>query len=350
MDEREVQSRMEKCMELESKLRRVLHTSKTYSDIMILHPLSKIGHDCGAIVMLGFDHTSKQLVVVKDYMHEDGEWKLPNTVTRQVDIYETLNLQEGMASCGASSCIQECLDVQIMKSQTRFIFKYYPMSFGSMMQKSTPHSFTFEKVIELLHAVYNLHNQYGIAHRDIKAQNICFTETTQLILIDFDTSIKCVSKHNNKPLMHPVIEEQHHSIICKTFPVCTLSTRAPEQFHAEMKGSEASYDAFAGDWWAVGCVIAQMYLGTELFAFEFNPTSISALERHYESMRLFSEEWVSNTFNSTHAMVKTLRRNVPQSEVIVLLKGLLDMKPSMREQAVLAFLNNAIVLERQKMH
>src|SRR6185295_16071024 len=140
MDERELQSRMEKCMELESKLRRVLRTPKIYSDIMILHPLSKIGHDCGAIVMLGFDHTSKQLVVVKDYMHEDGEWKLPSTVTRQVDIYETM--QEGMASCASSSCgpssyIQECLDVQIMKSQTRFIFKYYPMSFGNMMQKST---------------------------------------------------------------------------------------------------------------------------------------------------------------------------------------------------------------------
>ncbi len=286
-------------------------------DIVLLSHLANVSTDCGAIVMLAFDQIQTRFVVVKEYLHEDGAWQLPAHVVRQLQ-----------SSCKIHSshfhpkCLQPCIDIQITENRTHLIFPYYPLTFDALfgLNRKPPSSFVMEKAIELLHAVQTLHD-IGIAHRDIKGPNICVDERGRLILIDFDSSIAENLTHR------------------KTVPVCTLQTRAPEQIRAELVPDvKNSYDAKAGDWWAVGCVIAQMFLGNSLF----HVRATTQLKEYYEYICMFCAQ-LGQWKTSTHDVVKALRRCVG-NDTMVLLVGLLSLDPSKRHQEIVGFLFKQLTL------
>jgi serine/threonine protein kinase len=281
--------------------------------------------------MLGQDMVTQRAVVVKDYIHESEEWRLNKAIVRQFEIYAKTHGQKNM---------QECLDVQILSSRTRFVFRYYPLSFDNLMQRTVPCGFLWNKTIELVKAVLQLHS-LGIAHRDIKAYNICFDKRCGLVLIDFDSAI----------LQQQQAEEEKADMMLetttqnKTLPVCTLSTCAPEQFVAALQEPSGEYNAFAGDWWAVGCVIAQMFTQTELFAFTGTPALPAKLvEEHLKAMKTFSEAFCNDLYTTQHPQVKLLRRTIAHQTIIVLLQSLLSFDTDKRFAAVANFLENSIAL------
>jgi len=95
---------------------------------------------------------------------------------------------------------------------------------------------------QLISAVKHLHEQ-GVAHRDIKKENIRFTVNGSLVLFDFDTA--SFNNFTDEPV--------------DTWPVCTEATRAPELFQKH------PYDAKKLDMWSVGIVVASMFQENYLF-------------------------------------------------------------------------------------
>lgn len=282
--------------------------------LKILNPLSPIERDeCGAVVMRAFDQKTQELVVVKDYSLDGDDWVLPSMVLGQLDLYWRLR---------DVPSFQQCITIQLTATNARFVFPYYTLDFYQMLFQTTDGDFLLQKVHELIITVYNLHRQFHIAHRDIKAQNICFTNRTDLVLIDFDSALLC--------------EDTSEHVMTEAF--CTLTTRAPEQIRAELsiqaKVGDKTYDAFAGDWWAVGCVVAQCYLDRELFQFG----DVVDLEAHLEDIEEFVAEMQHNFMRSNHPLVTLLRQKVLHKKVIVLLKGLFQLRPQHRVKAVHTFL------------
>jgi len=305
-------ARAEACESIMTRLRTLItirQETEPLVDIVLLSHLANVSTDCGAIVMLAFDHKSSRFVVVKEYLHEEGPWNLPQHVIRQLQT--SVKLYELQAR---PRCLQPCIDVHISENVTHMIFPYYPLTFDALfgLNRKPPAAFVFEKAIELLHAVQILHES-EVAHRDIKAANICFDKRGRLVLIDFDSSVA----------------ENLQSR--KTVPVCTEQTRAPEQIRAELVETKTGYDAKAGDWWAAGCVIAQMYLGIPLFR------THKFLKDYYQDICMFCAQ-LAQWKNSIHEKVKALRRCV-SSEVMVLLCGILSLDPTKRHSHVLRFLS-----------
>ncbi len=101
----------EACGELVIYLRSLISEQRSNTqlvDIVLLSHLASVSTDCGAIVMLAFDHKKSRFVVVKEYLHEDGKWQLPKHVLRQLQT--SCRLYEASTSV---ACLQPCLDVQI---------------------------------------------------------------------------------------------------------------------------------------------------------------------------------------------------------------------------------------------
>jgi len=97
---------------------------------------------------------------------------------------------------------------------------------------------------QLCRALGYIHN-LGICHRDIKPQNLLIdTKNLQLRLCDFG-SAKILVSH-----------EQNVAYICSRY------YRAPELIFG------ATYYTTAIDIWSTGCVFAELFLGTPLFAGE----------------------------------------------------------------------------------
>ncbi len=238
-----IEERREFCNWLQSKIRNILKRSEP--DLLILHPISM----CNSDVCLAYDNTYNTLMVVKKIMHKEGSYIIPiNT------IYElTTFMKIGISTQNLCSL----KNIRISERCTDIITEFYPLSFNQLFHgRFTPLEFIEIKVKELIYAVKTLHS-LNIAHRDIKSSNICFRANSSLILLDFDSSSSSRERG--------------------TLPICTLNNRAPELIKMQYLHEESkTYDAFACDWWSVGCVIAEMFLGESLFKVtnETNPIDL----------------------------------------------------------------------------
>lgn len=119
------------------------------------------------------------------------------------------------------------------------VMDYYPISHHRFLEK--PFSDVAEALRTLVGAVAHAHS-LGIAHRDIKPDNIRFTRDGTLKLCDWD----CASHADCRP---PAL----------TNPVCTRSYRAPEVF------GSSDYDPFLLDAWSCGVVAVEFLTGENPF-------------------------------------------------------------------------------------
>ncbi len=194
---------------------------------------------CNSHVSMAYDLTFQTLVVVKKTIHNDGRFILPLNM-----IYELVTFL----------CIKDLdcknlpklLDINITEYCTDIICAFIPISFPLLFYLyQSPSEFIELKIKELISVVVLLHSK-NIAHRDIKSSNIRFTSKSKLILLDFDSTSQITRERT-------------------TLPMCTLNNRAPELIRLQYESKSNNYDAFACDWWSVGCVLAEMFLQTHLF-------------------------------------------------------------------------------------
>ena len=291
--------------------------------------------NAGAKVYLARDKVTHAFVVAKEYTHNDNAWDLPHPVLRQ--LYCSARFLESAKTNAAHqstlASVQQILDVSIEKNLTFVVFRYYPVVMNTIFHSKLHHdpSFIVETIDDLVLAVAAVHRA-GVAHRDIKFENICFDETSRIVLIDFDSGTQTVRQH-----------------LKKTLPVCTLFTRAPEQFIDVIRESKTNcYDAFAGDWWAVGCVIAQMLsTGQYLFDVTFDGYEHDFVAKIRQFCAEFDRCYKNNIRSSPNARVKHLMRTCTSRPLLTLLHGLLSLDPTLRAKAAHAYIDELLVHTKQ---
>lgn len=99
--------------------------------------------------------------------------------------------------------------VGIDSDSSILIIDHLPLSY--MQLRKSSQAFRVQRCLELVTAVREMH-RIGVAHMDVKIDNVRFTSSGQLVLIDFDS------------IAHLIPEEGKIT----TYPVCTYTTRAPE--------------------------------------------------------------------------------------------------------------------------
>lgn len=293
----------------------------------LLGNLSRASSDIlGALVWLARDRNTGRLVVVKQYAHAADAWNIPSSALRQLYCscrFLRAQLEHHNLQHAIRTNVQTLLDVQISETMTVMVFAYYPLMFEQVFPVHMQHdaSFKLGVINELMLAVQAMHDA-GVAHRDIKIQNIAFDETTHVVLIDFDSGAQTTPHETNTVLQR------------RTRPVCSLFTRPPEHFD---DAKCDVYDAFAGDWWSTGCVIAQLFLfGQHLFDVKTNDNAI------FKDIQDFCSEFdicfASNATTSRNTRVKSLMRAPMTLELRTLLHGLLHLNPDVRKAAASTYI------------
>ena len=292
----------------------------------------------GANVSLGRDKNSSKFVIIKQYLHNVNSWELPDGVIRQmqcsVRFLETQvdardsRVYHNHKSWTLKNCVQKILDLQISEHMTFIVFKYYPIMLNVVFQDKLHHdpNFIIETANDLVLATTTMHSA-GVTHRDIKLENISFNKRSRVVLIDFDSGAQTL----RTPLR-------------RTLPVCTLFTRPPEHFMDSLKeGKSDTYDPIAGDWWSVGCVIAQLFLsGQYLF-----PVRRDWHESEYlEEMRKFCAEfkacYTNQNQSSEYVRVKTLMRAQMPQDLRAFLVGVLSFDSEHRKVAAQSYITTLL--------
>ncbi len=275
------------CLWLQTKLN-IISTDLTH-----LKPIND--NSCNSFVSLAYENNTNTLVIVKKIMHHEGEYILPLNIVYELATYKTIQDIN-------SNHLPKLININITPFCTNIISEFIPISFSLLFEgyPQSPSEFIELKINELIKIVHTLHSK-NIAHRDIKSNNIRFQKDSTLVLIDFDSASPTKTR--------------------TSLPICTLNTRAPELIQLQYESIEIFYDAFACDWWSVGCILAEMFLGHSLFDVtnETHPTIVlCAIQNFCE--KLHSEKGV-----------EPLKRRMP-SKLYLLLQNLLQIDPKIRVQ------------------
>ncbi|KAE8241583.1 hypothetical protein A4X13_0g7349 [Tilletia indica] len=151
------------------------------------------------------------------------------------------------------SSIVQLLDVCYTTSKIDIIMPIYQDSLFDLLQDSGGRELRFGRARELtrqlIEAVSHVHKQ-GFVHLDIKPGNIMIAEDGRLKLGDFGLAVRVGSSREVETL----------GTYGYAAPECLLGSRRP---------------TFANDVWSTGCVVAEMFTGQPLFAFD---TAANALQ------------------------------------------------------------------------
>lgn len=166
----------------------------------------------------------------------DGEG-LPNTAIREISLLRDLE---------ESPHIVKLLDILWDGSKVYLVMEYLDLDLAqylAMREMPLPSEMTRNFLWQLLQGVAAAHSK-RVIHRDLKPQNILIDRTTNTLKVaDFGLA-RTYSIGNTRPYTHEVV---------------TLLYRAPEL----LLGSPI-YSAPV-DMWSVGCIFAEMVLGSPLF-------------------------------------------------------------------------------------
>jgi len=154
-----------------------------------------LGEGASSKVLLGYDGSGRK-VAIKCIPNLKGI-KISERIQREVETLHYLQQQPGYA---VSHCTQ-LLDVFEDEESILMVFEYKPGNLHEYIKKQRSLSEAVAKQIckQLVQAVRFLHT-HGVAHRDIKIENILFDETTlEVTLCDFGfaTSFASDAKSND---------------------------------------------------------------------------------------------------------------------------------------------------------
>jgi len=174
-------------------------------------------------------------------------------------------------------------------------------------------------IYQLLKALLFIHSS-GIVHRDIKPENLLLNTSCQLKVADFGLarSLQCEGDASNYPM---------------TEYIATRWYRAPEIVLGSTVYSKAV------DMWAVGCIIAELYIGRPLFP---GKSTVDQINRIMEITGRPTEQQVDEIFggSSAHLLLEKVSRTMTRSiesllpnaneDAIDLVKRLLQFCPKDR--------------------
>ena len=179
-----------------------------------------------------------RLVVVKEHVFAAGSFLLTSNVLYELCTLLYMRLARATAFADVTRCLPNLLQIDTARNSLRIVMEHLPMSVEDVCDRRLPIPFLTHIFWQLANVVERLHS-LDMCHRDIKPANIRFRADGTPVLIDYDSCIllaKC---------------ERY----ADTFPICTLSARAPELLVSDAPGS---YDAKALDVFSLGLTFIYM--------------------------------------------------------------------------------------------
>ena len=179
------------------------------------------------------------------------------------------------------------------------IYRYCPFSVIDIYIKQPSRNIIVNHMLQLCCAVKYLHHN-GIAHRDIKVDNIRINSMNDMVLIDYDSS-----KH---------IQSAEDANISCTLPMYTICNRPPEIINNN------HYDIYKSDIWALGCVFAALCNnGRYVFTGNTEISMKKAIDDAMEGSEVLTQSYVLNKLC-----------NVLPGDGVKLLQHMMHMNPTMR--------------------
>jgi len=132
--------------------------------------------------------------------------------------------------------IARLLQVQVQDSCVDLYYEYIEDPLRLYRRRSRRQQ--QQVVIGLVRGLHCLHS-LGIAHRDLKPDNLHVTADGYGVILDVGSAGLGKARHTN--------------------PICTITHRSPEMLQAEVDGVAMEYDGKCLDIWSLGVVILQLY-------------------------------------------------------------------------------------------
>ncbi|CAI4225530.1 unnamed protein product [Auanema sp. JU1783] len=280
-----------------------------------------IGAGAFGIVCEAVESTSKQKFAIKKIGHASATPTLARRTLREIRVLRYINhdniirLDEIFRTPGP-------LGTDVFMVMELMDGSLHQVIYGEPIEDTLVAHF----LLQILLGLRYLHSA-GIAHRDLKPSNLLVNKDCTLKIADFGMA-KLAEKHH--------IDEVEEHCFYMTQHVATLPYRAPELLFVMSQHSTAV------DMWAVGCILAEMFLRRELFSgrsvsvqIKIILNMLGAPENHIieqikcERTRKSIENYSDSTCRSWSEIMKTNDRIVPK-KALDLLSQLCEMDPSHR--------------------
>jgi serine/threonine protein kinase len=250
-----------------------------------INQLSSIGHGNMSVLLTTYKGT---LVAVKQQLFHRGSWEVSSHV-----VHEFI----AMKKTGHYAWCPTILFRTLTEDMFQIGMEYIPISMRQMVHFGNRNiDFIRTIMIQLLRALSDLHS-IGLAHRDVKPDNIRFRADGALVLIDYDS---CEAFEG--PGVH------------RTKLVCTPLYRDPYLFQPD--ADITTYDYTKLDAFSCGAVFLYMLLHNK------HPFQGNGDVCIYSSMLTFLQ-------NDLHGLSSTIRTKLKSTDILVI-HGLLDIDPSTR--------------------
>jgi cyclin-dependent kinase len=197
----------------------------------------RIGNGTYAVVFRARDIPTKRIIALKKYKNTDSNQGVHTTILREIAILKMIYHPNIVDMVWYDNIGFKCLYMPLYKSDLKRYYKLY-------------NKLEILKIRDIIYQIsrglYHLHS-HGIAHRDIKPQNILVHERDNrlgVVLIDMGLAKRLDIVDPRTP---------------KTYEVCTTWYRPPEL----MLGYQNYH--FEVDIWSLGCIIAEIMISEPLF-------------------------------------------------------------------------------------
>lgn len=140
--------------------------------------------------------------------------------------------------------------VDIIDDSCCMYYDYHPYKFNTFHNHSG--STLREYVKQLATGINTLHSS-GIAHRDIKPDNIQLSDSNVVHIIDFGS---CGYGRERS-----------------TIPICTITHRSTEILRQEIDQTECVYDGMSLDMWSFGVILSELVLHRHVFGPMYESTT-----------------------------------------------------------------------------
>lgn len=197
-------------------LKRLLDQGIVPTDLLRLQSIGR----GNTTVVIGH-HGTKTLVAIKQQIFRRGSWEISSHILHELLALQRIKGQTWSPVQAFQMVSQDMVQIGM---------EYVPLDMKQMLRFGSRNRVFIHRVVsELLGAVQCLHG-LGLAHRDIKPDNIRFRSDGTLVLIDYDS---CIT-------LSGTIEKTRH--------VCTMGYRDPFLFSPSTDLSNYDYrtlDAFS---------------------------------------------------------------------------------------------------------
>lgn len=174
-----------------------------------------------------------RLVVVKEHVFAAGSFLLTSNILYELSMLLFIVHARKTVFIEIQHNLPYVLQIETARNSLRIVLEYLPLALEDVCDRRLPLQFLHYLFFQLVRVIHCIHMN-NLCHRDIKPSNVRCRGDGTPVLIDFDS---CVFLKNSD---------------ASTFPICTLSARAPELLTDNDIDHPVTYNAKKLDIYSLG--------------------------------------------------------------------------------------------------